>query len=73
MRKRGNNKMFKKAKQVIVKEILEDSEPYIYGAIQIGNTLVAMDNGAILDANADWIEILEELSWTNLSEEIVTI
>ena len=63
--------MFEKAKQVLVKEILEDSKPYLFGAIQIGDKLIAMDNGAILDAKADWIEIVKELPWISLSDEVL--
>ena len=63
---------FRKAKQVIVREHLEDSEPYVFGAILLEeeNVLVAMDNGAILDPSWDWIEIIEQLSWVNLSSEL---
>jgi ABC-type sulfate transport system substrate-binding protein len=62
--------MFEKAKQVIVKENLEDST-YVFGAIQMGDVLIAMDNGAILDAKADWIEIVKELPWISLSDEMI--
>ena len=63
---------FRKAKQVIVRELLEDSEPYVFGAILLEeeNVLVAMDNGAILDPSWDWIEIIEQLPWLNLSAEM---
>lgn len=63
--------MFEKAKQVIVRENLEDSEPYEFGAIQIGDKLIAMDNGAILNAKANWIEIVKELPWISLSDEVI--
>ena len=63
--------MFEKAKQVLVREYLEDSEPYEFGAIQIGDKLIAMDNGAILNAKAEWIEILGELPWISLSDELL--
>ena len=63
--------MFDKAKQVLVREHLEDSEPYDFGAIHIGDKLIAMDNGAILDVNAEWIEILGELPWISLSDELL--
>lgn len=63
--------MFEKAKQVRVREILEDSKPYEFGAIQIGDKLIAMDNGAILNAKADWIKIIEEFPWISLSDEIL--
>ena len=63
--------MFEKAKQVLVREYLEDSKPYDFGALQIGDKLIAMDNGAILDANAEEIEILGELPWISLSDELL--
>ena len=63
--------MFKKAKQVRVREWLEDSKPYEFGAIAIGDTLIAMDNGAILDRNSEWIEVVEEFYWIDLSDEIL--
>ena len=59
--------MFAKAKQVRVRERLEDSEPYEYDAIIAGKFLIAMDNGAILNANADWIEIIKEYPWVPVS------
>ena len=63
---------FRKAKQVIVREHLEDSKPYVFSAILLEeeNVLVAMDNGAILNPSWEWIEIIEELPWINLSEEM---
>ena len=63
--------MFEKAKQVLVREILEDSEPYEFGAIQIGDKLIAMDNGAILNVNESWITIIKELPWISLSDEML--
>ena len=63
--------MFQKAKQVMVKEILEDSKPYIFGGILIGDKIIAMDNGAILDANAEWIKIVKEFPWISLSDELL--
>ena len=30
-----------------------------------------MDNGNILDLNSDYLEIIEELTWINLSEEVL--
>ena len=63
--------MFQKAKQVMVKEILEDSKPYIFGGILIGDKIIAMDNGAVLDANAEWIKIVKEFPWISLSDELL--
>ena len=60
--------MFTKAKQVKVTEQLEKG-PYVFGGILIGDKIIAMDNGAILDANAEWIEYEEMPWWANLSEE----
>ena len=60
--------MFEKAKQVKVTEHLENG-PYIFGGVLIGDKIIAMDNGAILDANADWIEYEEMSWWANLSKE----
>ena len=58
--------MFEKAKQVRVREILEDSKPYEFDAILFGDKLIAMDNGAILNLNADWIEIIKEYPWISI-------
>ena len=58
--------MFEKAKQVRVREILEDSEPYEFDAILFGDKLITMDNGAILNLNADWIEIIKEYPWISI-------
>ena len=52
--------MFEKAKQVRVREMLEDSKPYEFDAILFGDKLIAMDNGAILNPKAEWIEIIKE-------------
>ena len=59
--------IFEKAKQVRVREILEDSKPYEFDAILFRNKLIAMDNGAILDSNTDWIEIIKEYPWFPVS------
>lgn len=58
--------MFEKAKQVRVREILEDSKSYEFDAILFGDKLIAMDNGAILNPNADWIEIIKEYPWISI-------
>ena len=63
--------MFEKAKQVFVREHLEDSEPYEFGGVLIGDKIIAMDNGAILDANDKTIEIVKELPWIDLSVEMI--
>ena len=64
--------MFKKAKQVKVREHLEDSEPYEYLGILVNeHTLIALDNGAILDPSEPWIEIIKELPWIEISDEIL--
>ena len=63
--------MLHKAKQVKVREHLDHNEVYEFGAIQIGNKLIAMDNGSILNANADYIEIIQEFPWVNLSDELL--
>ena len=59
--------MFPKAKQVRVRENLENSKSYEFDAIICGNKLIAMDNGAILDVNEDWIEIIKEYPWLPVS------
>ncbi len=64
--------MYKKAKQVKVREHLEDSKPYEFGAILLSDEiLIAMDNGAILSASDPTIEILKELPWISLSDELI--
>jgi hypothetical protein len=63
--------MNEKAKQVKVQEEIENNVIYTFGAILIGDKLIAMDNGDILDANADHIKILDEYSWIDLSTELI--
>ena len=57
--------------QVKVKEIFEDGTTQIFGGIVYQNKIIAMDNGDILDLNSDYLEIIEELTWINLSEEVL--
>ena len=60
--------MFQKAKQVRVREMLEDSKPYEFDAILVNNScLVAMDNGAILNPTDPSIEIIKEYPWFPVS------
>lgn len=60
--------MFDKASMVRVREHLEDSEPYEFDAILVSNScLVAMDNGAILNPEEPWIEIIKEYPWFPVS------
>ena len=66
-----NIETIKKAKQVIVRETVDEDTVYEFGAVQIGNILIAMDNGDILDANAPHITVLEELPWVSLSDELL--
>ena len=58
--------MFDKASMVRAREHLEDSKPYEFDAILFGDKLIAMDNGAILNLNADWIEIIKEYPWISI-------
>ena len=59
--------MFDKASMVRVREHLEDSEPYEFDAILVSNScLVAMDNGAILNPEEPWIEIIKEYPWISI-------
>ena len=60
-----------KAIQVKVKETLEDGTIQTFGAIQMGDKIIAMDNGDVLDLNADYLEIVEKLPWVGLSEELL--
>ena len=60
-----------KAIQVEVREVLEDGTIQTFGAIQMGDKIIAMDNGDVLDLNADYLEIIEELPWISLSEELL--
>ena len=57
--------------QVKVKETFEDGTTQIFGGIVYQNKIIAMDNGDILDLNSDYLEIIEELTWINLSEEVL--
>ena len=64
-------KYSKTPKQVEVKETLEDGTTQIFGAIAYQDKIIAMDNGDVLDLNSDYLEIIEELPWINLSEELL--
>ena len=55
--------------QVKVKETFEDGTTQIFGGIAYQDKIIAMDNGDVLDLNSDYLEIIEELTWINLSEE----
>ena len=57
--------------QVKVKETFEDGTTQIFGGIAYQDKIIAMDNGDILDLNADHLEIIEELPWVGLSEELL--
>lgn len=61
-----------KAKQVKVKETMENGSFQIWGGILFGNdTLIAADNGAIFSLSlAPYLEIIEEYPWLSLSDEI---
>ena len=59
--------MLKRAKQVRVRECLDDNKFYEFDAIQVDDMLIAMDNGSVLDAKADWIKIIKEIPWYNVS------
>ena len=59
--------MFDKASMVRVREHLEDSKPYEFDAILVNNsTLIAMDNGAILNPEEPWIEIIKTYPWISI-------
>ena len=64
-------KYSKTPKQVKVKETFEDGTTQIFGGIAYQDKIIAMDNGNILDLNSDYLEIIEELTWINLSEEVL--
>ena len=55
--------MFPKAKQIRVREYLENSKPYEFDALLVGDVIVAMDNGAILKAKGEYLEIIKEYPW----------
>ena len=55
--------------QVKVKETFEDGTTQIFGGIAYQDKIIAMDNGDVLDLNSDYLVIIEELTWINLSEE----
>ena len=57
--------------QVKVKETFEDGTSQIFGGIAYREIIIAMDNGEPLKASADHLEILEELPWIGLSEELL--
>ena len=64
-------KYSKTPKQVKVKETFEDGTTQIFGGIAYQDKIIAMDNGDVLDLNSDYLEIIEELTWINLSEEVL--
>ena len=57
--------------QVKVKETFEDGTTQIFGGIAYQDKIIAMDNGNVLDLNADHLEIIEEFPWVSLSEELL--
>ena len=57
--------------QVKVKETFEGGYTQIFGGIAYQDKIIAMDNGNVLDLNADHLEIIEELPWVSLSEELL--
>ena len=57
--------------QVKVKETFEDGTTQIFGGIAYQNKIIAMDNGNVLDLDSDYLEIIEELPWVSLSEELL--
>ena len=57
--------------QVKVKETFEDGTTQIFGGIAYQDKIIAMDNGNILDLNSAYLVIIEELTWINLSEEVL--
>ena len=59
------------AKQVRVKERLQNGELIEYGAILVKDMLIAMDNGQILNPEDEEIEIIETLKWISLSDELL--
>ena len=60
--------MFVKAKQVRVREYLENSNPYEFDAILVNDSmLIAMDNGAILNPAEPWIDIIHTYPWFPIS------
>ena len=64
-------KYSKTPKQVKVKETFEDGTTQIFCVIAYQDKIIAMDNGNVLDLNADYLEIIEELPWVSLSEELL--
>ena len=58
-----------KAIQVKVREVLKDGTIQTFGDVQMGDKIIAMDNGDIL--NIIDVQIVEELPWVSLSEELL--
>ena len=57
--------------QVKVKETFEDGDVQIFGGIIYQDKIIAMDNGDVLDLNSKYLEIIEELPWVSLSDELL--
>ena len=66
-----------KAKQVLVREQLENGEYTTFGAFLVSSAdgkriLIAADNGDILNPDVEWIEIREEFKdWIDISNEVL--
>ena len=62
-----------KAKQVVVEETFHDGTTQRCAAIQIGdNCIVFADNGFVTYLNThSYIKVVKELSWIDISEEIL--
>ena len=57
--------------QVKVKETFEDGTTQVFGGIAYQDKIIAMGNGNVLDLDSDYLEIIEELPWISLSEELL--
>lgn len=57
--------------QVKIKKTFKDGTTQIFGGIAYQDKIIAMDNGDVLNLNSDYLEIIEELTWINLSEEVL--
>lgn len=60
------------ASQVICKEYFYDgTSQYFVGILIDENTLIALDNGEVLDPKSEWLKIVNYISWNNLSDDLL--
>ena len=62
---------FDKPTMIKFKEILEDGEEYIIGGIAYCGEIICGECGGIIEIDDEDIEIVEILSWVDISDSIL--